>query len=61
MSWDPMDDCVWCFDPATQTAVVAVGVSELEVDLCDRHLQELLEGARTLAPETAGRPAVPPA
>jgi hypothetical protein len=41
-------ECAWCFDPATETALVTVRGDQREVDLCDRHLQEVLTGARPI-------------
>jgi hypothetical protein len=42
------EDCAWCFDPAVETALVTVRGDQREVDLCDRHLQEVLTGARPI-------------
>jgi hypothetical protein len=41
-------ECAWCFDPATETALVTAQGDQSEVDLCDRHLQEVLTGARPI-------------
>jgi hypothetical protein len=42
------EECAWCFDPAIETAVVTVRGDQREIDLCDRHLQEVLTGARPI-------------
>ena len=43
-----LEDCAWCFDPATATVLVQVTPrgDEHEVDFCERHIEELLTGAR---------------
>jgi hypothetical protein len=40
--------CAWCFDPSAETVAVQVGDegTEIELDLCSRHVNELLEGSR---------------
>ena len=52
-----LEDCAWCFDPAIATVLVQVTSrgDEHEVDFCERHLEELLTGARP-----AGRAATLP-
>ncbi len=43
-----LESCAWCFDQATATVLVQVTPrgDEHEVDFCDRHIEELLTGAR---------------
>jgi hypothetical protein len=43
------EECAWCFDPAIETAVVRVRGDQREIDLCDRHLREVLTGARPIS------------
>lgn len=38
--------CAWCFDPSIETVTVSLATAREEVDLCARHLAELLEGSR---------------
>jgi hypothetical protein len=52
------EDCAWCFDPATETALVTVHGDQREIDLCDRHLREILTGARPIP--GSGSPLVDP-
>jgi hypothetical protein len=39
-------ECAWCFDPSQETVTALVRGKELELDLCLRHLDELLAGSR---------------
>ena len=34
--------CAWCFGPASETVAVDVSGDRYELDLCPRHLEELL-------------------
>lgn len=40
--------CAWCFDPSAETIEVVIGEDgpEHELDLCARHLSELLNDSR---------------
>jgi hypothetical protein len=39
-------DCAWCLLPAVEAATLVVGGEEFELDLCGRHMEELISGSR---------------
>ncbi len=41
-----VSDCAWCLLPAVETATLDVGGEEYELDLCSRHMEELISGSR---------------
>jgi hypothetical protein len=38
--------CAWCFDAATESVTATVADERFEIDLCDKHVAELLESSR---------------
>lgn len=43
--------CAWCFDPSAETIALVIGDDgpEIELDLCARHVSELLQGSRPMS------------
>jgi hypothetical protein len=39
---------MWCFDHSIETITAVAGGSSHELDLCARHLHEVLSGARAV-------------